>query len=330
MNRFIIDLPVATVTGGPEALHQLGRCLLDLGYEVGLSPLSNPTVKGSPSAFAHYDVPWIPAGAVQSEDNIVCAEMAPWPLQSPRKGRRILWWLSVDNSPMFRSHRDLIKCRAGENNLSATKIASLLKSMAAEKVRRLYFSNKNIEHWAQSTYAHQIITQRINKKVSIVTDYINYDCPEFTSSQLRPFDVAFLKSKSPLAVELKELMTNIKWVEIHDMSPSEVRAALNSTKMFLDLGWHPGKDRMPREAALSGCLVLVAARGAAAHYSDMPIPREHLLKHSGWRLLHESQIKIPALLSDLTNNKDSQEFYRSMIKKQRRRFYEEVQIAVGL
>jgi len=45
--------------------------------------------------------------------------------------------------------------------------------------------------------------------------------------------------------------------------------------MYIDFGTHPGKDRIPREAALRNCIVLTNRNGAADNNVDVPIPNEY-------------------------------------------------------
>jgi len=45
-----------------------------------------------------------------------------------------------------------------------------------------------------------------------------------------------------------------------------------SRKLYVDFGKHPGKDRMPREAAVHGCCIITGRRGAAGNPFDIPIP----------------------------------------------------------
>jgi hypothetical protein len=48
--------------------------------------------------------------------------------------------------------------------------------------------------------------------------------------------------------------------------------AMLDAKLYIDFGHHPGKDRLPREAAIHGCCVIVARQGSAANDVDVPIP----------------------------------------------------------
>jgi hypothetical protein len=41
--------------------------------------------------------------------------------------------------------------------------------------------------------------------------------------------------------------------------------------VYIDCGHHPGKDRMPREAAAAGCCIITSRSGAAGNELDTPI-----------------------------------------------------------
>lgn len=56
------------------------------------------------------------------------------------------------------------------------------------------------------------------------------------------------------------------------MTGEEVAALLRRAKVYIDFGPHPGMDRLPREAALAGCIIVTNRRGAAGNETDVPIP----------------------------------------------------------
>lgn len=45
-------------------------------------------------------------------------------------------------------------------------------------------------------------------------------------------------------------------------------------RQYIDFGPHPGMDRLPREAALAGCVVITNREGAANFDDDVPLPSE--------------------------------------------------------
>ena len=69
----------------------------------------------------------------------------------------------------------------------------------------------------------------------------------------------------------------LDWVPIENMTPREVGELLASAKVYVDFGEHPGRDRIPREAALAGCVVITGTRGSAGNGIDIPIPSEYVI-----------------------------------------------------
>ena len=59
------------------------------------------------------------------------------------------------------------------------------------------------------------------------------------------------------------------------MTPEEVNENLRSAKLYIDFGNHPGKDRIPREAAMCGCCIITGKNGAAQFFEDVAINDEY-------------------------------------------------------
>jgi hypothetical protein len=72
--------------------------------------------------------------------------------------------------------------------------------------------------------------------------------------------------------------TSINWVPIINLSPVQVKDLLLTSKVYVDFGMHPGKDRFPREAAVCGCCIITGRRGSANFYEDLPILDEFKFK----------------------------------------------------
>jgi hypothetical protein len=60
-------------------------------------------------------------------------------------------------------------------------------------------------------------------------------------------------------------------VPICGMDAMGVMNALKKCKVYVDLGTHPGRDRIPREAALMGCVVVTNLSGTAAFHEDVMV-----------------------------------------------------------
>jgi len=71
-------------------------------------------------------------------------------------------------------------------------------------------------------------------------------------------------------------MLKIPFINLRGLPREKVLEALQKCKLYVDFGFHPGKDHLPREAAMCGCVVVTNKSGSAAYDEDVPI-REKVL-----------------------------------------------------
>ena len=94
---------------------------------------------------------------------------------------------------------------------------------------------------------------------------------------------------------------------------------MKQSKAYIDFGNHPGKDRLPREAAINGCCVITDRRGSAAFSQDVPIPDEYKFEDTDDNI---PQIvdKINDTLSNYNNKKHDFDEYRNKILAEHQQF----------
>lgn len=266
-----IFCPGGFVTGGPEAIHQLASSLNKLGrecYIVYYDPLnpSLPSRSGNhlmfprsphrtPEVYAHYAINSTET-VVDGPDNLfIVTEIAFSFLQHPafENISRGIWWLSVDNG--LRS----VELVGGMDGLRSMDLLHLCQSHYAE----LFLLRNGIANtYRLFDYTTELFT-------SMQADHDKVDA------------VAYNPKKGGEVIErLRKLAPDIKWMPLVKMSAAEVQSALSQCKLYVDFGQHPGKDRIPREAALCGCSVLTNRRGSAGLFSDLPIPARYKLDDS--------------------------------------------------
>ena len=52
-------------------------------------------------------------------------------------------------------------------------------------------------------------------------------------------------------------------IKLSGFNTKQIINIYNKTKVYLDFGYHPGKDRMPREAALFNNCIITNKKGSA-------------------------------------------------------------------
>lgn len=245
-----IVCPANLATGGPELLHQLGYKLNLFGYVADMFYTNmTPDICPVCPQYEKYNVPFS-TEAHQLPGNIfIVPEINISMLQDLKPFRCIVWWLSVDHARF--TEDDVIYMR----------------------------NNKNIMHLVQSHYALDFLHNTLNIKDNIfyLSDYINSDF--FTSTlhsddTLRTDTVLFNPRKG--IEKTLELIAHsdyrIKWQALCNLSPEGMRNVMQSAKVYVDFGYHPGKDRIPREATICGCHIITNKQGAAKNNIDIPIP----------------------------------------------------------
>lgn len=321
--KVYIACPGNFPTGGPELCHQLASTLISLGVKTYMCyyKIGNLFNEEDPvhDFYKKYHVPY----TFEIEDNahniFVIPEAITEYFYGVKRIRRVLWWMSVDN---YISH--LVK-----------KFQDYLNEPLALPLGKFFYFGKednDVEHFVQSEYARQFVKFNgiANNKIHMVEDYLNQ------TFLIRAAHVDLTKKENIVAYNPKkgfELVKHfiaaapdINWQPIKNMTPAQVQELLAKAKVYIDFGNHPGKDRIPREAALSGCVVIVGKRGAAINDIDINIPAEFKfdLKVS----THIDAInKIRAVFENFSDNYEKQAAYRERIFDDKNRFTNEVATA---
>lgn len=114
---------------------------------------------------------------------------------------------------------------------------------------------------------------------------------------------------------------NICWKPIQNMTPQEVHNLLRRAKVYIDFGNHLGKDRIPREAALSDCVVITGRRGAADNDIDINIPDKFKIMDND---IEKILTRIDEVLAEYDSAYREQYAYRQRIRDDFPRFRQEL------
>ena len=98
---------------------------------------------------------------------------------------------------------------------------------------------------------------------------------------------------------------------------------LKRCKVYIDFGNHPGKDRLPREAALCKCVIMTGLRGSAAYYEDVPISNSYKINQYQVKV-NDVVGKIKQSMKDYAMSIDDFANYRSTIRKEKQVFENQV------
>lgn len=304
------------VTGGPEAIHQLSDAIIGLGGEaiiayygnqVGLSIEDSAvtcTFTGNPTPSAYRDYRAIVAARIPlTKDSLVIypESILAW-LNSPRLFHRGIWWVSVDNA--------IVKA----------------PQLAYDSHRNDFLSRSDVIHFFQSEYAHDFLRKGRARRLYPLADYINQRFLNTGKNATREQAISYFPRKGgALASVFFDSHPELNRLPIENMPQEAVHDALRQSQIFIDFGHHPGKDSVPREAALSGNIVFLHERGAAAFYLDHPLDRFFLFTSadiSNGSLYN----RVKEALADPDAHFAAQSIYHSRIFIEREEFLNQVKM----
>ena len=107
------------------------------------------------------------------------------------------------------------------------------------------------------------------------------------------------------------------------MTNREIHEALQSAKVYIDFGDHPGKDRLPREAAINGCCIITDKEGSAFYQEDVPIPEEYKLERNDTSI-NSILNRINDCLENYSERINDFSNYRNFILSEKDRFNDDV------
>jgi hypothetical protein len=212
--------------------------------------------------------------------------IAKYPLSQKK-----IWWLSLDFYEILMNSREKKK----------NWIRKLLVPYKHTEYR--FEPNKTVTHWYQSQRTKEfLLTKKLDNEIAYLCDYVTElffdNLPETFSKE----NIITYNPKKGLdkIQNYITLLPQYKWIPLSGMSREEMRDTLRKAKLHIDFGYFPGRDKIPREALISGVCLLTGREGTSAYKEDLGIPEKYKL--------HENEIttdKILELINYTMNNYDS-------------------------
>lgn len=290
MIKRIYFLNIKLETGGPENIHQVCHLLSKNGYDASI--LYFDGVLKHPARFQQYNNKIIEKPIFDDKTLFVFPEFIAASQFKNLKCKKALYWLSLDNSPDIKQLR--------------------LKEYLAE--------NSINYNFIQSQYASDYLSSYGIENVFMLSDYINDKYFEQRPAKDRkPIVLYNPKKGEEFTKKIIYLNSDIKFVPIKNMTVDQVIDLMDESMIYIDFGEHPGKDRIPREAAMRNLVVITNKNGAAVNDIDVPIRKEYKIDHNISNLG-----KIKTLLHYCLEHYDAEtrnfDDYRKMILSEKKNF----------
>lgn len=295
--------PAGIESGGPELAHQMCNTLGKLGYRAKMyyieSDVIEPLDVPASAKYLKYGTEHVKS-IKEVEDSpsvVVFNEGATGWIPVINNCHKVLWWMSVDNYIINTQEKDL--------------------DIIREQIGL---------HLVQSTYAYHYVTEMVgasSDKVMYVSDYIG-DIYMTKLPEIQRQNIVLYNPKKGLD-RLRPVMEQtgwVKWIPLIGLSEEDMLAYMHISKVYIDFGNHPGKDRIPREAAECGCCVITNKRGSSEYYEDVPIPDKYKFKDEN--NIEAVQSCIRYICDNFYESQCDFEEYRKRISMEKASFYNDI------
>ena len=225
------------------------------------------------------------------------------PISFLRDLKTLLWWLSVDNTFSALARTNL-------NHLRSPRVIHACQSAYARDVAAALGLNPCMlsDYTVTPDIAREPLTLRAKKLCLNGGGKVIFDL-------------------GAIAARIRDAAPEADIVLIADMPRDEVYGHFASSRLFVDLGSFPGKDRMAREALSLGVNAVIAAAGAGRHAEDYRFPDDYR-----WRMADIDE--LVALAVDMLRRPEdhSRKFdpARVAIRNEKAVFEVETRAAFGL
>jgi len=202
---------------------------------------------------------------------------------------------------------------AGVRRVTATPIEAVSIEYAKKVARR------NINFGTQSFYGQSFVRGQLNRDAFIVTDYPRA-MPSVMDVPRQSNLVTYNGAKGQWKIkELQALLPRVEFRPIQGMSFDEVCRTLGASALYVEIGHLPGRDRLPREAALLGTPTVLLARGAGFCWDDFPIGVDYRIPYTVDWAQHMAPV-ITSALEDPQAIRQTQESFRAWVEGEKGRY----------
>lgn len=319
---FYIICPANHATGGPEDLHQLGAELRNNGFDVYMHYLNYDKKNNSSPVHKEYlrfELPFVEKIENNEKNIIIFPETFSIFLWDKKysKTQKVVWWLSVSN--FFISLQDIQENIIDKQSLTK-KIFNPKKAPNLENIKKT-----NTLHLAHSYFSKYFLKQN---GIEVIGQLIGYMEPMFLENKNHQLSkeniVTYNAIKNGEFLEkIKEKTPDINWLPMQNMTLKEVADCMKIAKVYIDFGYHPGKEKMPREACLLDCCMIVGKDGSAKYKEDMPILDEYHFEKDE-KYIPEIIEKIYDCIENYKTKIKDFEDYKNVLLKEKETFEEDV------
>lgn len=342
---FYLVVPANTHTGGPKDLHQLGFELKNLGKKVFMYYFPDDIENPIHPNYKIYEIPYS-NHIIDDKKNVLIIGETSSNIEISKKYKKIqkvVWWLSLDyfflsnfNFIFPKILRSIIKLPFNLINLFNRFSNFYFGNLVISKyLRFIYlkfpfiniFKIKNINlNLSQSFYQKNVLKK---KKIDshLLCDFISnefFEASKKISIKDKKDIICYNPVKSSIFMDrIIKMNSNIEFIPLRGYSTNELIKILSQSKIYMDFGFHPGVDHLPREAAILKNCIITNKEGSAYYQDAVPIDEEFKFeeKRENLKIIKN---KVVDIFKNFENNFDCFENYRKKLQEEEKIFKKQV------
>jgi hypothetical protein len=331
-SKIYVAAPANFHTGGVELAHQFVDILRNknsncfIVYFWKNSPI-NAKIRDE---YQKYNIETCLQIEDKPENILIVPEVYSYLLKKYQSIQIGFWWMSVDNyfkssaiykesfSFFLRKNWRLIYNHIIDYYIKGTPpLSSSLSYIKSEKER--------VMHFYQSTYAKDFLLKNNITNILPLSDYINTDLINKDPIIGKEDIILYNPSKG---LEFTQKIINeipeYNFVGLKGFNRDELNIYFKKAKLYIDFGDHPGKDRLPREAAINDCCIITGKNGAARYFEDVPIYDAYKFDKKK-KKIPKIKEKIAYIMNHYDECSSDFLFYKQRILNEKKKFIDEAE-----
>ena len=218
-------------------------------------------------------------------------------------------WAHFSNDPAFKDHTKVVYWESVDNYFPHTPKDQWFKF------------GENTLHISQTEYSNRFLADVVNvptNNIIEITDYVNDDYLNSDTTGPRAPIVLYNPTKGlDYTEKIMALADDVEFIPITGMAREQVLDLMQHSMVWIDFGFFPGKDRLPREAGACGMCLITGRRGSAKYQKDMGIPEKYKISNANCADLGEIANKIRDILANFEERQKEFADYRKILKREK-------------
>jgi hypothetical protein len=328
--KIYIACPAGVATGGPELLHQLGFVLKSI-FPISVYMFYYPvkTKKNIHPDYEKYNIPFSQQIEDSKKNILIVPEIqsACLYLKKYKNIRKVVWFLSVDNYFLSRPQKYFLLKRIINKLIEKFNLSFFNLGYKINNIKNISDPLfKGVSFYMTNSHRGMKFLSRAGvSPLFYLSEYLNESFLKTPVKLEEKLDVVAYNPKKGFNFTKKIIReaSHIKFIPLKNMSRQEVIETLKKAKVYIDFGNHPGKDRLPREAAILYCCIITNKEGSAKFYSDVPILEKYKFNNN-YNEINSVVSTIEDCMNDYNKKLNDFQKYREIIKEEPNKFIDDI------